>query len=407
VDPNNCVQRQSRPGGSLGRRLNRAILYLIMITYMPAILILAAGMLYGAWRCTAYLWIQSHAHHVIGVRAFLFMLGVDLVVLFAVLLLLFGLLPLFFRTLEKPEGGKLLRPQQHPRLAALIERIAKRLGTAPPEAVLLTPFDNAFIGDLDFRDENGKLVRNHRSLFLGAGIVIHTNVAEFTTILCHELAHAATGDTRMCKLTTRFFRSLATQFCVYADDRGGQPDSDRGWLSIAMYWFLKGYFYLFAYFYCKDDRQRETVADRIAAEICGSQNTRDMLMRIHLIGYLPRLSVQELWREYSENHCDVSNLYEEHRRRWNSLPKKERERAENEMFMEEPSPWSSHPRLADRIRALADVEAKELAAPQSATALFTGWDAIEAEITRELIAIGRAFHDRHLKELELRSRFAR
>ena len=374
-----------------------------MITYVPAILLLATGMIYGAWRGTAYCWTQAYGQRVIGSRAFVVILGVDLFVLFAVFLLLFGLLPLFFRKLSQP-GGRLLRPVEHPRLAALIDRIAKRLGTSTPDTVLLTPFDEAAIGDLDFRDETGELVRNHRTLFLGAGFVIHTSVAQFATILCHELAHAVTGDTRMSKITSRFFHSLARQVGVYADEEGEQPDPESGWLSKAMYWLLKGYFYLFAYCYCKDDRHRESLADRLAAEICGPQNTRDMLIRGHLVAYLPQLSIRELWQEYSQNDLDISNLYEEHRRRWASLSKREREQAENKMFMEEPSPWSTHPRLADRIKALANVQTKELTAPQPASTLFTGWDAIETDITRELIEFGRSLYNQYLHELDIRTR---
>ncbi len=398
------VRVARRRGDDLRYRMNRAALHAIMLSYVPLILVSVIGMIYGACVGTAYLWEYRASHPFIAGRLLLFMIAVDFFVLIAGFFLLFGLLPLFFRTLSPPSGGKPLHPQHHPRLVALVERIAKRLGTRPPETYLLSPFDKAAIADLDYHDESGHLTRNHRTLLLGAAFVVHTNINEFTTILCHELAHAATGDTRMTKLTIRFFQSLATQVSFHADDESGDSDQERGWLTVLMYWLLYGYLHLFALFYCVDSRYRELRADRIAAEICGPQNVRDALIKTHLVGFLPQLSIEKLLTEYSESDRDIDNVYAEHRRRWHELPPSEREQAENAMFLDAGSIWDAHPRLADRIRNLADVEAKELSADRPATDLFTGWQAIEADMTNELIAFGRAMHEVYLKALERYSR---
>ena len=379
-------------------RVNRLALYAMMFSYVPAIIASVAGMVYGAYRLTSFViqsW-QAGEHPPLGALA----LGVDVFVLIASLLLLFGLLPLFFRETDRLSPDFRLNMNQHPRLDALIKRLCKRLNVRPPDACYLHPFDNTGIGDVDIKDDNGS-VSQVRTLVLGAGLIVHARIDEYTTILCHEIAHAATGDTRLHNLAQRFFTSLATQASCYEDDN---PDEDRGVLQTVMYYVLLGYFHLFALIRETDSRYREFRADRVAAEICGPQNIRNALIRTHLVSFLPQLSIEKLWIEYSENDRDVKNIYTEHRRRWEELPAREREQAENQMFMEETSAWSSHPALADRIRNLADVRTKELAADQSATTLFDFWEHLEERMTDEIVSYGRAAHAERLRRMDLQLR---
>ena len=73
-------------------RINRLVLYAMMLSYVPAIIGGVAGMVYGAYRLTSFV-IQAHqAGRFMPLTALA--LGVDLFVLIASVLLLFGLLPL-------------------------------------------------------------------------------------------------------------------------------------------------------------------------------------------------------------------------------------------------------------------------------------------------------------------------
>lgn len=377
-------------------RLNRTVLYCLMLAYVPLILLTAAGLSYGAFRLT--LWALHALPGVLRLRGYMVVLaiGVDLAVVAAVALLLFGLIPLFFRNVIPEPYGERLDPRRHPNLHGVIERLCKRLRTRVPETCLLTPFEHTGIGDLTFADADGVVHRGVRTLMLGAAHVVHTRADEFVTILCHEIAHTATGDTWMSRLSNRLHASLQMQ--VELQDR--RNTQEHGWLHFFLTLLLMSYYYVFARLYCRDHRYRELRADRISAEVCGPQNVRRALIKVHLVGYLPELSIERLWAEYCQNDRDVANLYAEYRQRWENLSQERQEAAESEMFMARTSPWHSHPALADRIRNLRGVEAKELQMDHPATKLFRQWEALEHQITLRVVAIGRAMHEEYLDELD-------
>ncbi|HUU96915.1 MAG TPA: M48 family metalloprotease [Phycisphaerae bacterium] len=383
-------------------RLNRLLLYLTMLSYVPLILACVGGILYGAYSLTALLvryWMGG-VHAAWGAGVFL----VDLFALGATLLLLCGLLPLFFREVDTLTPDHRLDLRQHPRLLALITRLCRRLDLSAPEACYLWPLDDTGIADLRVRSEDGRTTSKIRTLVLGAAFVVQTRIDEYATLVCHELAHAATGDTRVHKITKRFFTSLATQVAAFSEN---EPEERPGILQSLVYYLLLGYFHLFALLHEADARYRELRADRIAAEICGPQNVRNVLIKTHLVGQLDELSVSRLWQQFCERGQDIRNLYREHRRRWEQLPARRRQKAESEMFMQTTSVWHSHPCLAERVRNLADVETHELTAAAPATTLFCHWEVLEERMTQKLMTAGREQYQAWLRQLDIEARGGR
>lgn len=367
-----------------------------MLTYIPLVLLVAAALALGAYYLTAF-FVQVLIATGFGLYILLaIVIPFDLAVLLAIIFLLHGLIPLFFRNVIPQPDGERLDPKRHANLHSLVERLCRRLGVPAPNSYLLSPFDDTCIGDLDIEDHEGRVTRNVRTLVIGAAHVVHARVDELAILLCHEIAHAATGDTRLAKFVTRFYMSLYTQLI----HQQPEDEEDRGWVRFFLELFLRGYYHVFNLSYLADCRYRELRADRIAAEVCGPQNTRNALIKLHLVAQLPQLSIYKLWIEYCENERDITNLYAEHRRRWESLNPQRRQQAENEMFMEPTSVWSSHPALADRVRNLADVSAKELTLGEPATKLFRHWEALEHQITGRLIRYGRAMHAAYLADLD-------
>lgn len=380
----------------LAYHLNRALLYSLMLAYVPLMLATAGGLAYAAFRLTLWVLGLSSVWRAAGFYAAVFVGMFDLAVVTAVGLLVFGLLPLFFRTVTPKPYGERLDPQRHPNLHSIVVRLCRRLRTRIPDTYLLTPFEHTGIGDLRIMDPDRGLQPKVRTLMLGAGHVVHTRADEFVTILCHEMAHSATGDTWMSRLSYRLHASLTSQVSLQ-DNRFSHQ---RGWLRFILTLLLMGYYRLFAWLYCIDARYRELRADRIAAEVCGPQNVRNALIKTHLVAFLPELSIERLWSDYCVHERDVANLYAEHRRRWDSLPDARRGAAENEMFMARATTWSSHPALADRIRNLQGVAAKELKMDHPATSLFHHWEALEHQTTSRLIKFGRTAFAAYLDELD-------
>jgi hypothetical protein len=179
-----------------------------------------------------------------------------------------------------------------------------------------------------------------------------------------------------------------------------QDEEEGGWANWLMLLALFAYYRVFALLYSADGRRREHRADRMSAEICGPQNVRNALMKTHLTNYLPELTLEELFNEYCTSERDIKNIYQEHRNRWAQVPPARRQQAENEMFLEPPSVWSSHPCLSRRMRALAKVTAKEWVVDKPATRLFSRWAHWEQLITEKLITWGRAKFEEHINTLD-------
>lgn len=368
--------------------LNRLLLYTVLLAYVPGVLVLAGGLVAVAY--FSIVWTFPYLVQMLTIGWFLIgLLGLWALSLgLAALLMLLGLLPLFFRELDDQPEGERLSPRQEPRFDALVRRLCQRLNIPPPDLYLLTWDDNASIGDLDYKDEQQRLIRKVRTLSVGAALVVRTRVDELATLLCHELAHAAAGDTRMSRRTHRFFQSMCTLVYLHEDEPEDEPDFMRFVLRM----LLSGYFYLFLWLYARECRYHELRADRVAAEICGPQNVRNMLMKAHLTGCLPELDIIELCRRFSEEDADPASLYREYEAGWAAVPPERRALAENEMFLEQTDMFGTHPCLSDRIRNLTDVRTKELANAQPATALFRFWEHLETKLTRRLMRWGRAEH---------------
>jgi Zn-dependent protease with chaperone function len=376
-------------------RVNRLALYTILLSYVPGVFAVVAATLFGLYALALSVVHAFQAHHPPAPRALVFAGGLVVVGLGFALLCLVGLLPLFFRRVDEPPNGVRLNPREHTKLFALLERICKRLGVSVPEHCVLTPGSNAGICDLNVQAKDGTLSRE-RALIIGAGLVVHASVAELTTVLCHELAHAAAGDTRLSRLATRFLTSLAQQIHPYS----GSPDAaEPGLLSKIILVLLLLYYLLYSLVYVRDRRYREYRADRIAAEICGPQNVRNMLIAGQLVGFVPELSIEGLWAEYVRSERDLHNVYAEHRERWAKLPDARRAAAEAQMFLSQGERWDTHPCLGDRIRNLGGIDAHELTAPEPATRLFRGWNGIEEKITRWIMSVGREMFQDYLRQL--------
>lgn len=373
-------------------RLNRLALYILMLLYVPLVLGLAAGLLFGAGYATWWL-LTSDLYVGLRARAAIFLLALDVAVLFSALVLVLGMLPLFFREVDDSTPGIPLWPKSHPNLFALIERLSRRMGTRPPEAVFLNPFDDAWIADRSI-SEDGRVRHNVRTLVVGAVHVIQSDVGQFATLLGHEMAHAAGGDTRMGTLASRFFRSMASSIVAHEDTE------DAGWINFFVRLGLVGYYRLFAILYLYDSRCRELRADRMAAEVFGPDHARKLLLNTHVLGHLEQLSIHGIVGDFVQREKPLRNVYAEYLRRRAELPAAVVEQAENEMFMEPGSIWSTHPPLAERFRGVSRVQAREWAATQPATALFKNWLGLEEKMTRLLVEHASRRYKAYLRELD-------
>lgn len=381
-------------------RINRLAMYLAMLLYVPLTLAMVAVLglvlyLLGAWVMD---WVGSGR---ITPRTFavvcLAIIFVSLSAAGVAFALLAGLFRLFIRFRSEPVFGVLLQPAQNKPFFDLLDRVCTKLKVRPPEQCYLSPFSEMSIGERTVTDEDGRVRRNVRTLVVGAGLLVHIRIDELTTFLAHEMAHAKAGDTRFGWWAMRFAVALAS--AIAEQEQEESESSSSTILNTAVRVGLTAYFRLFALMYSADERWRELQADRMAARLCGPQNLRNGLIKIHLAGYIPDLSIESLLVEYSQNERDVSDLYDEYRRRWEQLPAERIEKAENQMFLDRHSWYDSHPCLAVRIRWLRGIEAKEITGAKPATRLFTDWPRLASMMTAALIGRGRYLHRAYIAQV--------
>lgn len=381
-------------------RINRLFMILAMLLYVPLTLAVSAALLLGTYLLIMGVigWLPKiHATpRGMGV-ILLFVVFISISAAFAALLLLLGLFKLFTRLRSEPAYGVLLSPQYNKPFFELLDRICKKLRVRPPEQCYLSPFSEMSISDRTVTMENGRVRKNVRTLVVGAGLLIHIRIDELTTILCHEMAHAKAGDTKMCWWACRFNYALASSIYAQAEEESESEGNTA--VNTAVRIGLTAYYYLFGLMYAADERWRELRADRMAAKLCGPQNLRNALIKTHLAIYLPELSIESLLWEYCQAECSMDDLYQEYQRRWEQLPSDSIAKAENQMFIDRHSLYDSHPCLTTRIRGISRIEAKEVRGDKPATRLFSNWERLAAMMTEVLMRRGRFLHRGYMAQI--------
>lgn len=374
--PAGAAREYTRADFRIGWRgqINRVAMVLLIIVYPMVVLALAGGMF---WLCFWLVTLRVALILTGSTALFSFLMG---------LLLLYSLLLLLIPRRYEPPPGVQLREQANRSVFELIKRVAKRLNVKPPALVLVEPGASASIGYFDIDDEHGH--RREHVLIIGAQDILMSSAAEFTATVCHELAHAAAGDTVMSRGIARFYMSLSLAIAVVHDDEI-EGFSLLGWLAHLP---LMGLFWVFTVLFLYDCRLREYRADRVAAQFCGPQHTRDMLRKTYRLPRIPELDVGELVARVAGRERP-GNLYDEFRARLANVSERRWQAAENEAFQEPATVWSTHPNLADRFRKLANIDAPELPVNRPARDLFLDWDRIENQLSRILLTIAKVVDD--------------
>jgi Zn-dependent protease with chaperone function len=262
----------------------------------------------------------------------------------------------------------------HPRLDALLARVARRIGTRPVDAVFLTPGTEVAVF------EQGSLAkqlmgRSQRCLILGIGVLEGMTKGELKAILAHEYGHLVNRDTAGGGLALAVRRSVHEMASTLA--RGGAAT----WYNPA-WWFVNGFHRVFLRVSQGASRLQEILADRWAALAYGGKNFARGLR--HVIERSIRFDrhAEASLKEVIEGERALANLYRY--RPAAAIDDSAVASSLDQALGAEPSPYDSHPRPADRIAWVGGLEAT--GAPESddgeaAWDLFTDREAVERTMT--------------------------
>lgn len=278
----------------------------------------------------------------------------------------------------------LLRKDVHGTLYRVIDCLSRRIGTRPPDAVVLSPFTGAWIGD-GFKIWEGTAWSRHgRVLLLGAEDVIKLRADEFAALISHELAHAASGDLWFSKLFGKFYHSVTDTLVRIL--------RSANFIDRAIVLPLKAYYRILLRLFLVHSQEREFAADYRSARLGGRRNLRQALIKSSLTTYLPRLDIRHILSELVHSEGDTINLYEEYRVRWSRLRIGELEQAKSRLLSEPAEPGSRHPPLSERLERVSQVTGSEFVVDKPATELFHAWEGLEAKISDDLLAKAREWH---------------
>jgi Zn-dependent protease with chaperone function/tetratricopeptide (TPR) repeat protein len=306
-----------------------------------------------------------------------------------------ALLTLFARSLwlRKGEQGRVpLSRDEAPRLFAILESLAERLGIAVPREVVVEMNVGAWVELRGWR-------QGSRATRLGVGydLLVGLTEAEVEAVLAHEMAHARLvrrglrtwlggGFARIANLTNQLsarqeeFRRAKKSFatgeacltCADACTRGAAK-------LVAAY-----------------SRQDEFEADLGAAQLCGSAALRSALGKLHSLSTgTARLGWHERMAKLQQGEGYAVWLRDELSAEASATGDQPDEIATD--------PYSTHPSIPDRLAALPPAEGPAPDSPP-AIGLIVNADALAGRIISEIERIATIHETRDDKELRTLAR---
>lgn len=341
------------------------------------------------WLCSAlfYVSIPLVALLVLAVAAAIILLFLAIgilpikllaIVVVVVLATLVAMLKGVFTRIKDDAPGTLLDLQEHPRLAALLQEVAARVGTRPVDRVYMQ------VGvELAVTERGGlfRQLRGHgeRVLIIGAGLLEGLRLRPLRAMLAHEYGHFSNRDTAGGHLALAV-RNALQRMVIHLALSGAAAFYNPAWL------FVNAYLRVFLRISQGASRLQEVLADRFAVCAYGSAPFEEGLRHVIDRGVRFEVTTQAVLKEVVEGKKALRNLYEH--RPASPLDGAELQRQVDEAVSSEPSVYDSHPSPLQRFasaHALATPGAEPAADDQDAAwSLFADRPGLERGLTAEV-----------------------
>jgi Zn-dependent protease with chaperone function len=281
----------------------------------------------------------------------------------------------FVRVRDEDPGEK-LDLLEHPRLRAVLDEVAARIGTRPVDAVYVTPGTDVAVL------ERGGLLRqlrgnSQRCLVLGAGVLEGMRVRELKAILAHEYGHFHNEDTAGGGFALSVRRSVLTM-AIHLAQRGVASPFNPAW------WFVRGFHAVFLRVSHGASRLQEVLADRWSAFAYGPAAFARGLTHVVQRSVCFSAHMSATLEKAVKEKRPLLNAYAFAPQK--PVDAKKIEEAVQEAMSRASSPYDSHPRPADRIEWVERLAAA--APPESAEDAGDAWsllasrEAIENRMTQ-------------------------
>jgi Zn-dependent protease with chaperone function len=272
-----------------------------------------------------------------------------------------------------------------PELWTMVDAAAAKVGTTPPDNILVAENTSFYVTELDVLHDAGRV--SGKTLMLSRPLMGEMSTTELTAIIGHELAHFSGGDTELTReLYPRHVRSAMMAQALSASLFGFSPRQLLNFLQASFLPLMR-----------EQSRLRELAADAVGAAITSPRDQASALIRVHVFSE----AFDARWRAATSTPADAEGrpaLVQEAMRR------PLLDVAQEQLFgavafwpaifsRQAPHPLDTHPPLSVRLDALSHpvdgpaaqvLVSTPLTDDQRATSILGGAEAKLAQTTLAL-----------------------
>lgn len=206
-------------------------------------------------------------------------IGVVLMTVFALIVLIYGMLSTVTRV-KTEVVGKRLTPEGAPNLWNQVHVLAAKLGALTPDNLIVGLEPTFFVTEAAVKRVGGYF--QGRTLYLSLPLCRILSAEELRAVIGHELGHFRGADTVFSQKFYPIYRSVTTSlFALEASQHGGL----RGLVLLPAAAILKLYMEAFESAESEIGRERELVADQAGAEASSARALASSLVKLHAFGY--------------------------------------------------------------------------------------------------------------------------
>jgi Zn-dependent protease with chaperone function len=164
--------------------------------------------------------------------------------------------------------GVVVKPSDHPDLHARVARLAAKLGSRPPERIVIGIEPNAFVASMPIRLRGVEELPAAETLYLSTTVLRVIDDAELDALIAHELGHFRGADLEFSRRFAPAFNSLGQAVQGVSLDDG--DDAENPWLRVARLpaiGLLSLMILILGSVVHRIQREREFAADRASLEV--------------------------------------------------------------------------------------------------------------------------------------------
>jgi Zn-dependent protease with chaperone function len=233
--------------------------------------------------------------------------------------------------------GKVIGREAAPALWEELTAICNKVGTEPPDQVIVGIDDNFFVTEMPV-EADGQICQG-RTLYVSLSLLKQMHGAESDAVLAHEMAHFSGNDT----LYSKKISPLLSRYGVYL-----QALYENA-ITRPVFYFMHCFRVLFQLSLSQQSRQREFRADRIAADMTSPRDFASALLRVIAYSQFRGDIQQALFRQEqalsAANICaQIEQGFPDYALTFASSP--------DVGSLETSHPFDSHPPLSQRLDAV-------------------------------------------------------